>query len=131
MYVNVFQRSILITCTFCAPFCTYRFYAVIVVRSPPVGANSSSYADAGPYDDETKPQYYITAAWSSLEDVPSSFAIGDEIITAVGGVVYENVPLNCGTDYAFFVRIDIQPDEGQDDVSQSINQSILTTFIFV
>ena len=94
-----------------------RFYAIIIIRitdsfdrnNPP---DQDVYNTAGPYDRMagTPQEAYITAAWSDPTAVPDIFTVGDESITTVGGVMYENVGLSSNTDYTYIIRLDVKSD---------------------
>ena len=70
----------------------------------------SDYDDAKPYTSGAP--YYVTAAWSreNLTRVPENFIIGDETVTYADGEMYLNARLSSGSDYTFFVRIDLKSD---------------------
>ena len=53
---------------------------------------------------------YITAAWTNPSDVPGIFTVGDGSMTTANGVMYENVGLSSGTDYAYIIRFEIKSD---------------------
>ena len=88
------------------------FYAVVVVRSGSPDTNQAVYNDAGPYSSGTS--YYITAAWAgqNISMVPSSLTVGDGLTTLANMVTYTNAELSSDTDYAIFVRIDVESDAG-------------------
>ena len=58
-------------------------------------------------------EYYIAAAWSDPDNVPTSFLVGDGSKTVANGVTYENVALKSDTDYVHLIRIDIQSDTNE------------------
>ena len=67
------------------------------------------YDDAKVY---TPDVYNITAAWSNanITRVPLRYVIGNECVTYANGVRYMNARLESGSDYSFFVRIDLRSD---------------------
>lgn len=71
-------------------------------------ANTMDYDDVGPYVNSDQP--YVAAAWSNVQDVPNTFAVGDGSQTRVGDVTYTNVPLRSNTQYAALVRVEIVSD---------------------
>ena len=89
--------------------CSYRFYAIVVVRGghPPI---EPSDLVAGPYTPGAI--YYIAAAWdhNHIASVPDTFIVGDGFQTVANNVQYDNVRLNASTLYSIFVRIEIQSD---------------------
>ena len=94
-------------------FLSYRFYAVVVVRSATPDPNQAAYDDAGPYFNGAP--YYIAAAWAreDISRVPVGlYTVGDGSTTLANMVVYTNAGLKSNTGYGLFVRIDIESDAG-------------------
>ena len=72
------------------------------------------FDDAGPYDAQDDDQtYYITAAWGSASEVPSSLVVGDESTTVVNGETYLNARLRSNTEYAIFYRVEVMSDTNE------------------
>jgi len=85
-----------------------RYYAIIVVIS------GSIPNDIGPYNEEEadransngQPYTYIAGIveTSDISDYPYPYIVGNESKSSIGGVDYENVPLQSNTMYAVIVR---------------------------
>ena len=88
----------------------YSFYAVVVIQGTPSNMNQANYDDATAYMPGAA--YYITAAWSgeNVTRVPASYILGNESVSYANGVAYLNAKLSSGSDYTFFVWIDLKSD---------------------
>ena len=88
------------------------FYAVVLVRGYQGNTKQHDYDNASAYDPTTFTQYYITAAWANenVTRVPQRYVIGNESVTYANGVRYLNARLESGSEYSFFVRIDLKSD---------------------
>ena len=84
------------------------------------------YDDAKAFTPDVYAPYYITAAWSDVNvtRVPLRYVIGNESVTYANGVRYLNARLESGSDYSFFVRIDL----GSDTVSWYYSFSCIYQF---
>ena len=103
----------------CAPL---RLYALIVLRTTETFDSSEvpDLPNLRPFDPNDFTQtYYIAAAWDKPGEIPNSIMIGDGTITIVNGVNYTNVQLEPGTEYAFFVMVEIISDDNQPLVTYS------------
>ena len=89
---------------------------MVVVRSETPSPNQAVYNDAGPYTRDVP--YYIAAAWAreNISRVPESYTVGDGSTTVANRMVYTNAELSPDTVYSVFVRIDIAPDAGVQQV---------------
>ena len=106
-----------------------RFVAVIVVPLPDDTVQPSDqevYTENRPFSPTLPTQYYVTAAWDAdnLSSIPEVFTVGTGMrYTALppdrsGKVTYTNVRLRSNTNYAIFVRYDIENDNiGATEVS--------------
>ena len=111
-----------------------RYYAVIVV----VGGGESSSADMediGPYNREEagransngQPYTYIAGIveTSDISDYPYPYIVGDESRSSIGGIDYENVPLQSNTMYAILVRAHATNDLVSDNYIHKLVYSFL------
>ena len=89
---------------------SHSFYAVVVILGRPTNQNQADYDDAKAYVPGAT--YYITAAWSgaNITRVPATYVIGNESVTYANGVKYLNAKLSSGSQYTFFVWIDLNSD---------------------
>ena len=77
-------------------------------------ASSTTIVDIGPYNEEEvdransngQPYTYIAGIveTSDISDYPYPYIVGDESRSSIGGLDYENVPLQSNTMYAVIVR---------------------------
>ena len=106
-----------------------RFVAVIVVPLPDPTIQllpPENYTENRPFSSDLPNQYYVTAAWdaANLSSVPEVFTVGAEDIYIAlppdrnGKETYTNARLRSNTNYAIFVRYDIENDNiGATEVS--------------
>lgn len=89
---------------------SHSFYAVVVIVGRPTNRNLADYDDAKAY--VSGAPYYITAAWSgvNITRVPAIYIIGNESVTYANGTKYLNAKLSAGSQYTFFVWIDLDSD---------------------
>ena len=100
-----------------------RFVAVVVVpllTDEDDLEQPSEYLENNAYfEDIPENEHYVTAAWDldTINFVPEQLVVGDETIYTAeppnqgNKVNYTNVPLRPNTNYAIFVRYDIDNDE--------------------
>ena len=91
-----------------------RHYAVVLVIGGGSRASSNITVDFGPYNEDEadransngQPYTYIAGIveTSDISDYPYPYTVGDESRSSIGGIDYENVPLQSNTMYAVIVR---------------------------
>ena len=86
------------------------------------------YPDLMPYQEDQTTNYYLTAAWNSIEDIPDTFAVGDDTETTATYEGAEQVYLNKGlsrlTQYHLFVIVHV--DSGVPNVSCQLSINTLS-----
>ena len=102
-------------------------YAVVVVRGQ-VSPGQTSYSAAT--SSISGAEYYITAAWDedTLDQVPSTYVVGDGSRTIANGTTYNNVGLRSNTRYTIFIRIIIRSDVPNE---VSIKNMFLTAIVYM
>ena len=85
---------------------------MVVIRGAPLSTNQEDYDDAKPYTPDSSAPYYITAAWANenVTRVPVTYIVGNESVTYANGAMYLNAKLKSGSEYTFFVQIDLKSD---------------------
>ena len=102
--------------TFC--YCFHSFYGVVLIEvlegSTPLSGVADfglEYPDLMPYQEDQTTNYYLTAAWNSIEDVPDTFVVGDDTETTATYEGMQQVYLNKGlsrhTQYHLFVIVHV------------------------
>ena len=105
-------------------FCS--FYGLVLIEvqesTPPLSEVVDfglEYPDPMPYQVDQTINYYLTAAWNSIENVPDNFVVGDntEMTATYQGTqqVFVNKGLSRLTQYHLFVIVYV--DSGVPDVS--------------
>ena len=86
------------------------------------------YPDPIPYQEDQTTNYYLTAAWNSIENVPDNFVVGDNTETTATYQGTQQVFVNKGlsrlTQYHLFVIVHV--DSGVPDVSYQLCMNTLS-----
>ena len=84
---------------------------MIVIQERPL-KRQEEYDDAKAFTPDAYAPYYITAAWANenVTRVPFTYVVGNGSVSYANGVRYLNAGLRTGSDYTFFVWIDLMSD---------------------